>query len=139
MKRKQGMYVALAAIGAGLAVTALILRNYSISNSLGGALMGVGAGLCTMGLAQLLTLRSEKKHPEQMKQNEIAMKDDRNVAIRRRAKALSGDFLQWVVMAAAWLSIGLDAPLWVSLLAIMIFVFKNIFELFLIVHYQKVM
>ena len=137
--KKQVFYAVLAVIGACLSVLALVLRNFSVPDSIGGMLMGMGAGLCAMGLAQMLTLRIDQRHPEQARQSEIAAKDERNIAIRRRAKALSGDMLQWAVMVGAWLSIGLGAPLWIVLLAITVFVLKSVIDVCLIVHYQKLM
>lgn len=137
--KKQVFYAVLAVIGACLSVLALVLRNFSVPDSIGGMLMGIGSGLCAMGLAQMLTLRIDQRHPEQARQSEIAAKDERNIAIRRRAKALSGDMLQWAVMVGAWLSIGLGAPLWIVLLAITVFVLKSVIDVCLIVHYQKLM
>lgn len=137
--KKQVFYAVLAVIGACLSVLALVLRNFSVPDSIGGMLMGMGSGLCAMGLAQMLTLRIDQRHPEQARQSEIAAKDERNIAIRRRAKALSGDMLQWAVMVGAWLSIGLGAPLWIVLLAITVFVLKSVIDVCLIVHYQKLM
>lgn len=64
-----------------------------------------------------------------MRQAEIEAKDERNVAIRRRAQAVSGEVLQWAVMAAAWLAIGLGAPLWVTLAAVGVFLAKSVLEL----------
>lgn len=139
MKRKIRFYLVLCVIGLCLAVTALALRRFSISDIVGGMMMGGGSGLCAMALAQLLTLYSEWKHPEEARKKEIAVKDERNTAIQRRAKAVSGDILQWGVMVVAWVSIGLDAPLWVTLLAVSIFVLRSVLDVFLIGYYQKVM
>ena len=61
------------------------------------------------------------------------------MAIRRRAKALAGDVLQWAVMAAAWVSIGFGAPLWVTLAAAVVFVLKSVLEVYLVVRYQREM
>ena len=87
----------------------------------------------------LLNLRHEAKHPEMARQHDIEQKDERNVAIRNRAKAVSGEVLQWSVLAAAWLSIGLDAPLWVPLAATGVFVAKSVLELYLMIRYEREM
>ena len=81
----------------------------------------------------------EKKDPAAMRQAEIEANDERNVAIRRRAQAVSGEVLQWGVMAAAWLSIGLGAPLWVTLAAVGVFLAKSVLELCLMARYQREM
>ena len=59
-----------------------------------------------------------------------------NEAIRRRAKAVSGEVLQWTVLGAAWLSIALGAPLWVTLTAVGVFAGKSVLEWCLMVRYQ---
>ena len=97
------------------------------------------SGLLATAGSTLLNLRHEAKHPEMARQHDIEQKDERNVAIRNRAKAVSGEALQWSVLAAAWLSIGLDAPLWVPLAATGVFVAKSILELYLMVRYEREM
>lgn len=92
-----------------------------------------------MGLANLLMLRQTERDPHLAKQMEIEDKDERNTAIRRRAKAVSGEALQWAVLAAAWLSIALGAPLWVTLAAVGVFVGKSLLEWCLMVRYQRQM
>lgn len=139
MKWKKRLYSALIILGLCLVGAALLLRDSGVPDSVGGALMGSGSGLAAMGLAQLLTLRAEQKDPVQARKKEIEVKDERNVAIRRRAKALSGDVLQWAVLAAAWVSIGFGAPLWVTLAAVVVFVLKSVLEVCLIVRYQREM
>lgn len=139
MKGRKTLYLALVITGLCLVAAALILRRADIPDNVGGALMGSGSGLAAMGLAQLLTLRAERKDPVQARKKEIEVHDERNVAIRRRAKALSGDTLQWAVLAAAWVSIGFDAPLWVTLAAVVVFALKSALEVYLIVRYQREM
>lgn len=139
MKGRKTLYLALVIVGLCLVAAALILRRADIPDNVGGALMGSGSGLAAMGLAQLLTLRAERKDPVQARKKEIEVHDERNVAIRRRAKALSGDTLQWAVLAAAWVSIGFGAPIWVTLAAVVVFVLKSALEVYLIVRYQREM
>ncbi len=138
MKGKKTLYIAFIVIGLCFAAAALILWD-AISSSLGGALMGSGSGMAAIGLTQLLMLCLDTKDPAQARRKEIEVHDERNVAIRRRAKALSGDVLQWAVIAAAWVSIGFDAPLWVTLVAIAAFVSKSLLEVYLVVRYQREM
>ena len=138
MKGIKTLYIAFIVIGLCFAAAALILWD-AISSSLGGALMGSGSGMAAIGLTQLLMLRLETKDPAQARRKEIEVNDERNVAIRRRAKALSGDVLQWGVMAAAWVSLGFDAPLWVTVVAIVTFVSKSVLEVYLVARYQREM
>ena len=139
MKGKKALYIALVIAGVCLAAAALILREARVPDSVGGALMGSGSSMTGIGLKQLLTLRLDSKDPAQARRKAIKDNDERNVAIRRRAKALAGDVLQWAVMAAAWVSIGFGAPLWVTLAAAVVFVLKSVLEVYLVVRYQREM
>lgn len=138
MKGKKTLYIALIVAGLCFAGASLILGE-AIPNSLGGALMGSGSGLAAIGVTQLLMLHLDTKDPAQARRKEIEVNDERNVAIRRRAKALSGDVLQWAVIVAAWVSLGFDAPLWITLAMIAVFVLKSALEVCLVVRYQREM
>ena len=138
MKGKKTLYIALTVIGLCFAAASLILWE-AIPNSLGGLLMGSGSGMAAIGLTRLLMLRLETKDPAQARRKEIEVNDERNVAIRRRAKALSGDALQWVVMVAAWVSLACNAPLWVTLGMTAVFVLKSVLEVYLAARYQREM
>ena len=127
------------AAGAVLLAMGVLLGERVLSDAMGGMLVGVGSGLLAMGAVQLLMRRYDVKHPQQARQSEIEQRDERNVAIRRRAQAVSGEVLQWGVMAAAWLSVGLGAPLWVTLAAVGVFVAKSVLELYLMLRYQREM
>ncbi len=129
MKGKKALYIAFIVVGLCFAAASLILGE-TIPNSVGGTLMGSGSGMAAIGLT---------KDPAQARKKEIEETDERNVAIRRRAKALSGDALQWAVIVAAWVSLGIDAPLWVTLAAIGTFVMKSALEVYLVVRYQREM
>ena len=135
-KRKRGGILMIT--GAVLLILGL-LGDRVLSDAMGGMLVGAGSGLLAMGASQLLTARYDARHPQQARQSAIEQRDERNVAIRNRAKAVSGEALQWAVMAAAWLSIGLDAPLWVPLAATAVFVAKSVLELWLMVRYEREM
>lgn len=136
--QKKRLFQILLAVGIVLLALALLLEG-RVSDALGGMLCGVGSGLLAMSGSTLLNLRHEAKHPEMARQHDIEQRDERNMAIRNRAKAVSGEALQWSIMAAAWLSIGLDAPLWVPITATCVFVAKSVLELYLIVRYQREM
>ena len=121
MNKKRTLYRTLLILGLGLLAAALALTallGNALPDTAGGAMVGVSSGLAAMGLANLLMLRQAEKDPRLARQTEIEEKDERNTAIRRRAKAVSGEVLQWTVLGAAWLSIALGAPLWVTLTAV---------------------
>lgn len=139
MSKKKTLYRTLLILGLGLLVLSLVLTALPgdrLPNTAGGAMIGVSSGLAAMGLANLLMLRQAERDPRLAKQTEIEETDERNTAIRRRAKAVSGEALQWTVLGAAWLSIALEAPLWVTLAAVGVFVGKSALEWCLMVRYQ---
>ena len=138
MKRMKGLYIAFIVLGLCFAAASLIFWE-EIPYSLGTMLMCSGSGMVAIGLTQLLMLRLNTKDPAQARRKEIEVNDERNVAIRRRAKALSGDALQWVVMVAAWVSLACNAPLWVTLGMTAVFVLKSVLEVYLAARYQREM
>ena len=98
-------------------------------------IFGLAGGLLLFcGLAELLSAQDlDPARRERDREDH----DERGAMIRD--KAVSGEALQWAVMAAAWLSIGLDAPLWVPLAATAVFVAKSVLELYLMVRYEREM
>ena len=104
MRQKKTVYTALMAAGIILLLGALAAWKLSAPDKFGGMLTGLGSGLLAMGFANWKILRWEEKDPVRMRRDEIEANDERTVAIRRRAQAVSGEVLQWGVMAAAWLS-----------------------------------
>ena len=136
--QKKRLFQGLLAVGIVLLALSLLLEG-RVSNALGGMLCGMGSGLLALAGSTLLNLRHEAKHPEMARRHDIEQRDERNVAIRNRAKAVSGEALQWAVLAAAWLSIGLDAPLCVPIAATCVFVAKSVLELCLMVRYEREM
>lgn len=142
MSKKKTLYRTLLILGLALlaaALTLMFLLRDRLPDAAGGAMIGVSSGLAAMGFSNLLLLRQAERDPRLARQTEIEEKDERNTAIRRRAKAVSGEVLQWAVMAAAWLTIALGAPLWVTLTAVGAFAGKSVLEWCLIARYQQQM
>lgn len=89
MNKKRTLYRTLLILGLGLLAAALALTALlgdALPDTAGGAMVGVSSGLAAMGLANLLMLRQAEKDPRLARQTEIEEKDERNTAIRRRAK-----------------------------------------------------
>lgn len=74
-----------------------------------------------------------------IKENEIELKDERNILILQRAKAKSADITQWLIMIIAYLEIFVNAPLWIILLTVGIFVLYNIIQIYYINKFNKEM
>lgn len=138
MKKKSLFYLVICIIGIALMVSAIVLDG-RMSDVVDGTLMGIGAGLTGLGISRWCFYHWVKKVPAKWKQYEIESNDERNVAIQLKSKAVAGEVLQWIVIAAAWVAIFLDAPLWVILAAVGIFTFKTILEMCLMAKYQKEM
>lgn len=138
MKKKPFLYLMITMLGVISVAFGIILYN-KIPDNVDGVLTGLGVGLASADISMWRFSHMEKKDPEKWKQHEIESQDERNVIIRLKAQAKAGEILQWAVMAAAWVAIFLDAPLWVILTAIVIFFFKTVLELILMSRYQKEM
>lgn len=136
-KTKQTLYLILGILGLVLAAVAKFLPAQVWNKTQIGAVTGVGAGLFGFGLVKWWVERWNEKNPEIVKQNEIERKDERNQLIRSKAQALSGEILHWLLMGGAWAAILLDAPLWVTLAFVGVFLLKTVLDLAFIAYYQR--
>lgn len=133
MKKKSIFYI----MGVVVSTLMIILSQFVELNSHAGILLGTGAGVIGASIARLYFIRLEKKNPDIIKQNEIELKDERNVLIREKAKAKSADIMQWLIMIIAYITIFVNAPLWMTLLAIGIFVLYIIIQIYYINKFNK--
>ena len=128
MQKKSMFYV----MAITISVIMIILSQFVELNSHSGILLGTGAGVIGASIAKLYSINLEKKNPDMIKENEIELQDERNVLIRQRAKAKSADITQWLIMIIAYLEIFVNAPLWIILLTVGIFVLYNIIQIYYI-------
>ena len=135
MRKKSTFYV----MAITISVIMIILSQFVELNSHSGILLGTGAGIIGASIAKLYTINLEKKNPDMIKENEIELQDERNVLIRQRAKAKSADITQWLIMIIAYLEIFVNAPLWIILLTVGIFVLYNIIQIYYINKFNKEM
>ena len=138
MKKKSLFYLIIGICGIVLIFSAFVVDG-KVSDAIDGTLMGAGTSLMGIGISTWRFFRLEKKNPEKWKQYEIESNDERNVIIKYRAKAVSGEVLQWIVLATSWVAIFFDAPLWVILTVVGVFLLKTILEMCLMAQYQKEM
>lgn len=136
MDKKSFAALVMGILGIAFVASAVIMEG-RISDMADGMLIGIGAGLTGLGISRWCFWRWTGKEPAKYRQYEVEAGDERNVAIRNKAKAEAGDVLQWMVMAAAWAAILLGAPMWVILAAVGIFLCKTILEMYLMARYQK--
>ena len=135
MQKKSMFYV----MAITISVIMIILSQFVELNSHSGILLGTGAGVIGASIAKLYSINLEKKNPDMIKENEIELQDERNVLIRQRAKAKSADITQWLIMIIAYLEIFVNAPLWIILLTVGIFVLYNIIQIYYINKFNKEM
>lgn len=136
MRTKTKVYLALAIFGIVLGIAARVFLSGVLTALWSGVFLGAGFGLFGFGGANFALCLWEEKNPEIMRVNEVELNDERNVAIRRRAKAASGDILQWLVMAGAWVTIIAGTKLWITLVLIGVFLLKTVIELALMAYYR---
>ena len=134
--QKKSMFYITAII---ISVIMIIVSQFVELNSHSGILLGTGAGVLGANIAKLYSINLEKKNPDIVKENEIELKDERNILIRQRAKAKSADIIQWLIMLIAYLEIFVNAPLWIILVTIGIFVLYNIIQIYYINKFNKEM
>ena len=135
MQRKSTFYV----MAITISVIMIILSQFVELNSHSGILLGTGAGFLGANIAKLYFISLEKKNPDIIKENEIELKDERNVLILQKAKAKSADITQWLIMLVAYLEILVNAPLWITLVTIGIFVLYNIIQIYYVNKFNKEM
>ena len=135
MQKKSTFYV----MAITISVIMIILSQFVELNSHSGILLGTGAGIIGASIAKLYFISLEKKNPDMIKENEIELQDERNILILQRAKAKSADIIQWLIMLIAYLEIFVNAPLWIILLTISVFVLYNIIQAYYINKFNKEM
>ena len=92
-KKIKGHYI-LPAVGFVLFVTGIVLvilcsESQGIMKTLPFICLGIGAGFCGGGLGGVVSYRKMKKNPSLAKQKEIDTKDERNITITNKAKAMA--------------------------------------------------
>ena len=136
MLKKTSFYLGTLIFGIILLGLGLVFRNYELK-PVSGVCFGIGMGLIGMSISNIIMKRHEQKNPDVMKQNEIEFNDERNAMIRNKAKAKSGDIIQWFIMGIVYLMIIIDAPLWVSLVTVCVFALYHILAFYFMDKYQK--
>lgn len=138
MRRSQAFYAVLLFIGICAVAAGFFFENEEWK-AVSGTLIGIGAGSAGLSISNLLMIRAGRKNPELEKQANIDYNDERNMMIRSRAKAKAADITIWMVMAIAYVTILISAPLWVTLAVVAVFLIYHFMSHYLMVQYQKSM
>ena len=139
MTKKAVVYTGLVILGLAMVLVSIFVFGDAEPRAVFGMMIGVGAGLFGMSVSGLAGIRYEKTHPDMVRQSRIEQKDERNVTIRDKAKARSGDIVQWLIIAMAYVMILIDAPLWVTLAQVLVFLAYRVLGIFYAHRYQKEM
>lgn len=118
-------------------VLILFVDGNDIMSRLSGLVMALGCGIIGGSVGRWYRIKKIEKIPNKSKQLEIEYKDERNTLIRYRAKAISGDITNWLVILVAYICIVMDYPLWLVFLILGIFLLKYILEIIFINKYNK--
>ena len=101
--------------------------------------VGLGCGVFSQGIGELITRWSEKGHPEMTRQREIEENDERNIALRDRAQARAYRIMI-PVFGALFLAFGLmDVELRVILLLVAAYLYICGCSVYYSVKYRKEM
>jgi len=138
MLSKKSFYMTTMIVGAFLIAAGFLLKEM-IDKSIAGVLFGIGSGLFGMSAANLYMKALEDKNPDIRKKNEIEQSDERNTAIRYRAKAKSADIIQWFIIGIGYITILIDATLWVTLTAVLVFALYHVLNAYFVNKFQKEM
>lgn len=131
-------FILVLLLGIGIALAGMFLKGDELK-AVSGVCIGIGACLIGLGAANLFMLGFEEKNPSIAKIKEIEEKDERNIAIRNRAKARAADITQYLIVALTFVTILIKAPLWVTFVTIGIYLSYNILSLYLISKFSKEM
>lgn len=136
---KNKVWYVIGAVAGVILIGACILLRMEEMKRLSGVALGIGCGLFSMAIANLIMLNGKKKRPDIMRQDAIEFYDERNTTIRNQAKAKSADITQWFIMGLAYITILIGAALWVTLVTVCIFLLYSILTSYFISKYQKEM
>lgn len=101
MKNKNIKALGFAALGLIMAVVGLVLlktihESQGIMQAFPFVLIGIGCGIFGHNLGGMISVKVQKKYPEEAKRIEIEQKDERNMAISNKAKAKAYDIMIYV-------------------------------------------
>ncbi len=139
VRNKNSLFILTLVFGICLALAGGFLLKGEELKAVSGVCIGIGACLFGLGVSSLFMLRYEEKNPEIAKIKEIEEKDERNIAIRNRAKAKAADITQYFIVALTFVTILIRAPLWVTFVTIGVYLSYNVLMLYLISKFSKEM
>ncbi len=138
MLKKKSFYIVTFILGICLIGISFLFNTENVK-AISGILIGIGAGLTGMSIANWIMKRMEENKPGISKLNEIEFKDERNTLIRNKAKAKAGDMTQWLIMGIALITILIRSSIWLTLAVVAVYLAYNVLGLFFMNRYQNEM
>lgn len=137
MKGKPIIYKGMCIVGLLLSFIVMLLHSNGVfSSSIYFMLHGFTNAVFIIGLIMSLRLAVEKCNPEIKRINAIENKDERLLLIKRQSSSVSGEILQWLLLVASFVFIGLGAPIWIGISLMFLVVIKLFIEFILSIYYQ---
>lgn len=125
-------------LGAVLLLVGFFLISKEYKN-VSGLCIGGGISIICMNIGELIYYHYYSKNPAFQKQTDIDAKDERNLAIRYKAKAKAYDITVKLLMIIPFLMILADLPLWLILSTIAFYLFSFVLHVYFVVRYNDVM
>ncbi|BCN30201.1 hypothetical protein [Anaeromicropila herbilytica] len=139
---KMTKYILLTTLGLILIVSGAIIAKITrdadgILLSLPYVMIGIGSGIFGQNLGMIINIINMKKYPEEARKKEIEVNDERNIAIRDKAKAKAYD-LMVLVFGALMLSYAMtNSNLYVILSFVIAYLFVTLSNIYFINKLQK--
>jgi len=145
MKNKSiGRYLLYSLTGLIILVVGAILAKHTrntlgIIQTLPYIFIGIGAGIFGQNIGTTFNIRAMKKYPQIAKQKEIEEKDERNIALRNKAKAKAYDLMVMVFGALMMAFALMEVDLAVVLAIVIVYLFVVFSNIYFINKYNKEM
>ncbi len=142
MKNKKIVWVIGLIVGIVVNFTGMMLgiEHGGSMRSIYGVLLFGGSILETFSINRISRISYEKEFPDLVEKEKIEYRDERNAAIRSRAKAKSADIIQWCILFMAGLVFLVsDCPIWIVFVLVGIYFLKSGIEWYYTNKYQKEM
>lgn len=120
-------------LGTGLFLVKSYTDPQGIMKALPFVLIGIGCGLFGQGVGNIISQKVMRNNPDIQKQKEIEVKDERNTAIRNRAKAKAYDMMVFVfgALMLAFALMGVD------MIAVLLLVFAYLYVIGYGIYYRS--
>lgn len=110
MKKMNSSYVVtilgLLILVVGLCMIKILDHSENIMSTMSYVFIGLGCTIFGYGIGKICTMQAEKADPKMAKRNIINKNDERNVAVRNKAKAKAYDMMVYI-FAALQIAFGL--------------------------------